>query len=566
MLSNFSLANLSIARKILLGLLLFVALLAAVSITALNALGTLNARTKAMADDNAYSLFLAASAAGKLSRAHLLSYESVSRTNPAEIQDRIARGDKQLAELGDYLDKLDLYLEGDAANQYTKLDAAVKQYKAGLEPVRKLALDGKGQDARALLTGEATAAFDAADNALDAIVEAQRVALKNGQIAADALYRSVFNLVAALAAIGSVVIFGGAMLLIRTQVTGPLSRMTSAMAELAAGNLAIVVEGEERRDEIGRLAGALAVFKGNAEEKQRLDDDRKAAAERAAAEKRQAMAQLADSFEARVGGVVSQVAEEVRRMKETAESMSETAEQASRQTLAASGAADQATNSVQTVAQAAEQLASSIREIGEQVAQSSRVAGHASERARSTDAQVAGLREAAAKIGAVVDLIQSIAGQTNLLALNATIEAARAGEAGKGFAVVASEVKALASQTARATEEIAQQITGIQGATGHAAESIQEIARIIDEMHGISSTIAAAVEEQSAATNEIARNVQQAAQGTQDVSYNIGGVTEAASAVGTASERVLNASSSLATQSDSLRRQVSDFLSEVRAG
>ena len=85
------------------------------------------------------------------------------------------------------------------------------------------------------------------------------------------------------------------------------------------------------------------------------------------------------------------------------------------------------------------------------------------------------LNEAAKRIGDVVSLITDIAEQTNLLALNATIEAARAGEAGRGFAVVAGEVKALAGQTAKATEDIAKQIAGMQHATSRSIEAIEAI-------------------------------------------------------------------------------------------
>src|SRR3546814_392092 len=132
--------------------------------------------------------------------------------------------------------------------------------------------------------------------------------------------------------------------------------------------------------------------------------------------------------------------------------------------------------------------------------------------------QVQGLADAAQKIGEVVNLINDIASQTNLLALNATIEAARAGEAGKGFAVVAAEVKNLANETAKATDEITGQISGIQQATREAVAAIQSIGQTIGQINEIATTIASAVEEQGAATQEIARNVQQASAGTSEVS------------------------------------------------
>ncbi|MBE9552572.1 MAG: methyl-accepting chemotaxis protein, partial [Proteobacteria bacterium] len=163
-----------------------------------------------------------------------------------------------------------------------------------------------------------------------------------------------------------------------------------------------------------------------------------------------------------------------------------------------------------------------------------------------------------------VNLINDIAGQTNLLALNATIEAARAGEAGKGFAVVANEVKNLANQTAKATEDISEQVATVQQETQDAVGAIERILDIIGEISDISTTIASAVEEQGASTQEIARSIQQAARGTQEVNDNIVGVTGAATEAGTVSQQVLQSGGQLYQQAEILRREVDGFLSNVK--
>ena len=246
---------------------------------------------------------------------------------------------------------------------------------------------------------------------------------------------------------------------------------------------------------------------------------------------------MADDFESNIGAVVGSVSAASTEMQSTAESMAATAEETNNQASA--------------VAAASEQLTSSVNEISQQVSRSSNISKNAVDEAERSNEMIQGLAEAASKIGQVVGLITDIASQTNLLALNATIEAARAGEAGKGFAVVASEVKNLASQTAKATEEISDQINSIQSATSDSVKSIQGITATINEISEISIAISAAVEEQSAAT--------------QEVTGNITGVTTASAETGQAATQVLEAARELSQQSEHLGTQVDDFLVEIRS-
>ncbi|AWK89339.1 cache domain-containing protein [Azospirillum thermophilum] len=347
--------------------------------------------------------------------------------------------------------------------------------------------------------------------------------------------------------------------------TRPLAELETQMEALATGDLAVDIPGTARRDEIGRMARAVAVFKTNSQEMRRLEAEHAAAQERAEQDRRAAVVALADQFEASIKGVVEMVASAATEMQQAASTMSATAEQTSQQARAVTAASEQASGNVQTVAAATEELTSSIGEISRQVTTSTRISAQAVEEAMRTTTTIDGLVEAAQQIGEVVQLINDIASQTNLLALNATIEAARAGEAGKGFAVVASEVKSLAAQTGRATEEIQAKVQEIQAATTGAQQAIESIGRTIGQVNEIATTIASAVEQQNAATADIAANVQQAATGTTEVSTNITGVNQAASETGAAASQVLGAASSLSREAEHLRSEVATFIARVRA-
>jgi methyl-accepting chemotaxis protein len=348
-------------------------------------------------------------------------------------------------------------------------------------------------------------------------------------------------------------------------ISRPLTAMTAAMKQLAGGDTAMAVPGVGRGDEVGEMAGTVQVFKDNMIEAERLRAEQEELKRQAEMEKRAAMDRLAGNFQAAVGAIVQTVSASATELNATSTAMAGTAEETTRQATAVAAASEQASTNVQTVAAATEELTASVDEIGRQVGESTQIASQAVAEAEATNAAVKGLAEAAQRIDNVVQIINDIARQTNLLALNATIEAARAGEAGKGFAVVASEVKALANQTARATEEIADQIRAMQAATGDSVGRIEAIGRTIGRMSEIATIIVAAVEEQGAATREIARNVQEAAQGTNEVSANIGGVSQAASETGTAASQVQAASAELARQGEALKTEVDRFLGSMRA-
>jgi len=357
----------------------------------------------------------------------------------------------------------------------------------------------------------------------------------------------------------------GAFVLVTRGVSGPLRKIAAVTQRLAAGDAEVAISGQERRDEIGALAGSVVVFRDNLVRARALEAETALARADAETQRRAATRAMADAFEQAVGGIVGGVSAAATELEATARTLTGSATEASGQSGTVAGAASDAAANVNTVAAAAEELGSSVQEIGRQVSSSAELARVAVAEATNTVALVQDLSGAAAKVGDVVALISGIAAQTNLLALNATIEAARAGAAGRGFAVVATEVKALAEQTARATEEITGQIGRIQSSTGQAASAIDGIGRRIREIDGVASSIAAAVEQQGAATQEIVRNVAEAAAGTGAVTGTIASLAQSAEETGAAAAQVLGAASEMSRQSEHLGAEVARFLATVRA-
>jgi methyl-accepting chemotaxis protein len=428
---------------------------------------------------------------------------------------------------------------------------------------------------------ELKAVFDGGTLRRDAVLNGDPAALYLGQIknyagqpvAVIELIKDTTEYEAAAATaqrnlmLGIAVILAGAVLLaflLGRGLSRPLAAITAVMNRLSSGDTEVTIPGGERKDELGTMAMAVDVFRRNMIEASTLREAQEAAKQQAEIEKKALQRQMADRFEADVKSVVGAVAKATQDMRRVAGEITTSVNGTSERAAAAAAASEEASASVGTVAAATEELASSVAEIGRQVTHSSGVAEGAVVKAGQTTEMVGSLTTASEKIGDVLRLIGAIASQTNLLALNATIEAARAGDAGRGFAVVASEVKELASQTAKATEEIAGQVTAIQSATGDCVIAIGGISDTIREISGIATTIAAAVEQQDSATREIARSVQQAAAGTSEVSVNVAGASQAAEQSRALADNVLVASGELSQHAAALFKSVDTFLAGLR--
>jgi methyl-accepting chemotaxis protein len=447
-----------------------------------------------------------------------------------------------------------------------KIIQGLKEASALLEEYRqaltKLIENSKEIDELTIEMTESAAAIDHGSGAMKSDLFADQKRLETESHAAIGETEQLILMLAA----------GGFLLgvvwafLLGTGISRPIAAMCKAMRELAGGNFDVVLPGLGRKDELGEMAGAVEEFKMQAIARAERDAATQEEQNKAAsAARRTELIRFADEFESAVGAIVSNVSASAVQLEAAAGTLTRTAETTQSLSSQVAGASEEASSNMQSVATATEELSASVDEIGRRVKESSQIADAAVRQAEQTDGRIGKLSRAAQQIGDVVKLITAIAEQTNLLALNATIEAARAGDAGRGFAVVASEVKSLASQTAKATDEISNHISGMQGATQESVAAIKEIGGTIGKISDIAASIASAVAQQSSATQEIARSVQTVAQGTQEAAASVMQVNRGATETGSASEEVLNSARTLSSESTRLREELDRFMANIRA-
>lgn len=365
-----------------------------------------------------------------------------------------------------------------------------------------------------------------------------------------------------LTSVGAVILIGLSLLgmVFSASIRLPVHQIVETMNDIVSGERSSEIPGLERKDEIGDMARAIAVFRYNAMEMERIRGD-----EVVKNERDRIIQEFAVDFETQIKDVAIMVSHTAEEMRKVALNMTNHVQLSEEHGQSASSLAQRALDNVQTVVSVTEDLSDSARSLDQKLEKSALTIGDAMSEAELANSRVGSLNEAAMHVGRVVDLITDIAQRTNLLSLNATIEAARAGDAGRGFAVVANEVKALATQTAEATDEISNYIDSIQKEIENTVNSITSVSHHMSQVNAISQSVADALEVQGGARQRISENVSHAANDTTEIVKTIDDVQESVGVTGHSAGEVLTAASDLSNQATRLREQVDQFLTTIRA-
>jgi len=451
-----------------------------------------------------------------------------------------------------------------------------------------LVLNDAAETKRGEIAEEITRQIDAVEARLQAHVDTLGPAMA---AKSDASVAVGIATIIALIALGALL-----TILLEQLLARPIARISGTLSSLAKGDLTVTVDDDARQDEIGDLAKAMAVFKANAIEAERLraaQESQRAEAEalRASGEAERAAAaaelqRVVDALGAALGKVAGgdltvQIAaafpeayrklqadfnEALVKLREAMQVVAQNAAAIRGGASEISGAADELSRRTEQQAASLEESAAALEQVTANVNRTAKGAHQASSVvttaradaeftstvARDTVAAMNTIENSAQKISQIIGVIDEIAFQTNLLALNAGVEAARAGEAGRGFAVVASEVRALAQRSAEAAREIKHLIlesssqveVGVE-LVGRSGEAIARIVNRFEQIDGLVREIAASAQEQATALAQVTTAVNQMDQVTQQNAAMV--------------EETTAASHALNLESDALDQSLSAF-------
>ena len=482
----------------------------------------------------------------------------------------------------------------DEQNQLAELEGFADSSN-GLMALRSRQLEINGAVAGIV---DAVFADTVAINALiGEVVDARRAAIAADSTAlAESLEQRGYLLMALGAA---VLVLAGAIgfFVISRGIARPLTALIGSTRALADGKLDIAIGHEQRSDELGDLARALAIFRENAIDKVEMEREAEGTrAEREASrvererlkaeDARQIQAavdalaegltrlsegdvsvridhRFVDSLESLRGNFnrsMEKLSETLVTVRDNAHSISSASAEMRAGTDDLSRRTEQQAASLEETAAALEEITATVRNSSAQAENARRMADEAKDGAERSRAVVgdaiaamARIEDASGQIARIIGVIDEIAFQTNLLALNAGVEAARAGDAGRGFAVVAQEVRDLAGRAGGAAKEIKELITRSGAEVGAGVKLVQatgealgEIERRVVDVNGAVAAIATAAREQSAGLGEINQAVNHMDQMTQQNAAMV--------------EETTAATHTLAGEAEALRALVGQFV------
>ena len=383
----------------------------------------------------------------------------------------------------------------------------------------------------------------------------------------DDLHQQVWSSAKRALTVGSIIIIviGLVTVISAQRISIALKAMTSAMAELAAGNFDVILPGLGRSDEIGDIAGAVEAFKLKAIEKAHLEseadalrrqrdadevryrqqaeqnlqikaaEDRAKAAEETArvvsslaaglkrlssgdlayrlkAEFSPAYQQIKDDFNAALSGLQETIASIVEITREVANASAEISTSTtdlSQRTEEQAASLEQTSASMEEISGTVKKNAESAEIANASASATCEIAQRGSEVVAKAVTAMARIEESSHKVSDIIGVIDEIARQTNMLALNAAVEAARAGEAGRGFAVVASEVRSLAQRSSQAAKDIKELITKSSLQVSEGVELVNGAGGSLDEIAESTKKVAAIISDITNASAEQAIGIEQ---------------------------------------------------------
>jgi methyl-accepting chemotaxis protein len=365
------------------------------------------------------------------------------------------------------------------------------------------------------------------------------------------------------AAVTSVLLFAGIMLLVSQRISRPLVQITEAVRAVARGDWKSEVVGADRHDEVGDIARAVTVLQRSLQERDRLRSD--VAHAESVKKRREALEDAIRRFDRIMRSVLLSVSNSVETMDETARELARVSAVAEGEAVEAAFVSENTVSNVSTVQSATERLSAAISETVDGIHQAADVIALSSTAAHSASASAEDLARTAGEIDAIIRAIADIAAQTNALALNATIQATRAASGQGNFSNVVGDIKTLAGRISTANDDIAQRLSNIRGATSNTVGSVRSIVQKLDMVLQQTRMIALAMERQDAVTREIAESMTAAANGTINVSSSVERLKATIEDARGASMKVVTKATDMADEAHRLDSTVKSFLREVTA-